>query len=108
MPMMPPPNIGVSVGCPQASPMSIQEMARSLICNESMRAAMRSKLFREDCHFVYQIDWDIAGKRSWSQSAKIAFQRQRNVANQETLLFNGRSDVYGWLIDLVSPGRVNL
>jgi len=78
--------------------LSLQDIARKYLTTDSMKAAFRSKLFREDHRYIYGLDEDIASKKSWSQAAKIAFQRQRIVDQREKIAFEGEGNAFQWLI----------
>lgn len=48
------------------------------------------KLIAEECHFVASIDPDIAILKSVSMSAKIVYQRKRNIARRLEAIENGQ------------------
>lgn len=64
---------------------------RALLKIPQAREAITSQLFERERRIV-RIDHDLAVKRSFSLAAKIAFQRERNVAEELRLL----SEQYPW------------
>lgn len=52
-----------------------------IFVNKLLRKELETLLY-EDERYVTRIDPDLASKRSFSLSAKVAFQRQRNVARR--------------------------
>jgi hypothetical protein len=54
---------------------------RNLLADEAARAEYTSAMYARNRNVSY-IDLDLATKRSFSLAAKVAYQRQRNVARQ--------------------------
>lgn len=70
---------------------------------------LESLLYETDCKYVYHIDPDLAVKRSFSLSAKITFQRQRNVAQKiSELQTHGAQSKYYWFSNAISKIIPNL
>jgi hypothetical protein len=64
---------------------------RALLKLPEARAAIVSEIYKRE-HKVYRIDHDLGVKRSFSLAAKIAYQRERNVAHELELL----TEQYPW------------
>ena len=64
---------------------------RIALSNPTLRCAIEGMLYEEE-RKVYQIDSDMASKKSWSLNAKVAFQRQRNVEARIKYM----SEEYAW------------
>lgn len=70
-----------NAGVPSSSNEATREEARIALMNPAIRAEVESMLFKQERRVSF-IDPDIACHRSFSLNAKIAFQRQRNVARE--------------------------
>lgn len=91
----------------QSIPMMAQDAAKKLI----MKQLLEEGAFEDEARRVFNanmrsslfFDEDINNKRSWSQAAKIAFQRQRMVSrNAERVanetMYNRNSDNIYWKV----------
>lgn len=74
---------GMSTSAPSHPPPSVlnESTIRSALASAVARAEIESIFYEEGRH-VSRIDYDLASKRSFSLAAKIAFQRQRNIARR--------------------------
>lgn len=78
-------------GDPTASSDITHLQWRALLKIPQARAAITAQLFERE-RTVHRIDHDLAVKRSFSLAAKIAYQRERNVARELSLL----EEQYPW------------
>ena len=67
---------------------------RLAMLDPDMRAAIQ-QMVAERHRSIHFIDADIAVMRSWSQMAKIAFQRQRNIATELAAMTTESTDWFG-------------